>query len=133
MGIEGKEIRVKDVLTIGRDKPVRSALGMMGYFNMDCLLVMEDDYPVGMVTRSDIDKSLDLDMVEVGSIMSDPLVWVRYNTTLTEVAELMETEKVSKVPIFGNLSSGPVLLGMYVHERKEPEPIEVRKARFRST
>ena len=128
MGIDVKEIVVKDVITIGRDKSVRSASSMMGYFNVKCLLVMEDDYPVGMVTRSDIDKSLDADMVDVGTIMSDPLVWVRYNTTLTEVAELMETENVSKVPIFGNLSSGPVLLGMYMHEKVElVEPVELEE------
>ena len=128
MGIDVKEIVVKDVITIGRDKSVRSASSMMGYFNVKCLLVMEDDYPVGMVTTSDIKKSLDLDMVQVGSIMSDPLVWVRYNTTLTEVAELMETEQVSKVPIFGNLSSGPVLLGMYMHVKKElEEPLEIEE------
>ena len=126
MGIDVKEIVVKDVITIGRDKSVRSASSMMGYFNVKCLLVMEEDYPVGMVTRSDIDKSLDPDMVDVGSVMSDPLVWVRYNTTLTEVAELMETENVSKVPIFGNLSSGPVLLGMYMQEKVElEEPVEL--------
>ncbi len=127
MGIDVKEIVVKDVITIGRDKSVRSASSMMGYFNVKCLLVMEEDYPVGMVTRSDIDKSLDPDMVDVGSVMSDPLVWVRYNTTLTEVAELMETENVSKVPIFGNLSSGPVLLGMYMHEKQELEPLELEE------
>ncbi|MES0325586.1 MAG: CBS domain-containing protein [Candidatus Bathyarchaeia archaeon] len=126
MGIDVKEIVVKDIITIGRGKSVRSASSMMGYFNVKCLLVMEEDYPVGMVTRSDIDKSLDPDMVDVGSVMSDPLVWVRYNTTLTEVAELMETENVSKVPIFGNLSSGPVLLGMYMHEKVElEEPVEL--------
>jgi CBS domain-containing protein len=126
MGIDVKEIVVKDVITIRRDKSVRSASSMMGYFNVKCLLVMEEDYPVGMVTRSDIGKSLDPDMVDIGSVMSDPLVWVRYNTTLTEVAELMETENVSKVPIFGNLSSGPVLLGMYMHEKVElEEPIEL--------
>ena len=126
MGIDVKEIVVKDRITIGRGKSVRSASSMMGYFNVKCLLVMEEDYPVGMVTRSDIDKSLDPDMVDVGSVMSDPLVWVRYNTTLTEVAELMETENVSKVPIFGNLSSGPVLLGMYMHEKVElEEPVEL--------
>jgi len=126
MGIDVKEIAVKDIITIGRGKSVRSASSMMGYFNVNCLLVMEEDYPVGMVTRSDIDKSLDPDMVDVGSVMSDPLVWVRYNTTLTEVAELMETENVSKVPIFGNLSSGPVLLGMYMHEKVElEEPVEL--------
>ena len=128
MGIDVKEIVVKDVITICRDKSVRSASSMMGYFNVNCLLVTEEDYPVGMVTRSDIKKSLDPDMVDVGSIMSDPLVWVRYNTTLSEVAELMETESVSKVPIFGNLSSGPVLLGMYMHERKElEEPLELEE------
>ena len=126
MGIDVKEIVVKDIITIGRGKSVRSASSMMGYFNVKCLLVMEEDYPVGMVTRSDIDKSLDPDMVDVGSVMSDPLVWVRYNTTLTEVAELMETENVRKVPIFGNLSSGPVLLGMYMHEKVElEEPVEL--------
>jgi len=126
MGIDVKEIAVKDIITIGRGKSVRSASSMMGYFNVKCLLVMEEDYPVGMVTRSDIDISLDPDMVDVGSVMSDPLVWVRYNTTLTEVAELMETENVSKVPIFGNLSSGPVLLGMYMHEKVElEEPVEL--------
>ena len=126
MGIDVKEIVVKDIITIGRGKSVRSTSSMMGYFNVKCLLVMEEDYPVGMVTRSDIDKSLDPDMVDVGSVMSDPLVWVRYNTTLTEVAELMETENVSKVPIFGNLSSGPVLLGMYMHEKVElEEPVEL--------
>ena len=126
MGIDVKEIVVKDIITISRGKSVRSASSMMGYFNVKCLLVMEEDYPVGMVTRSDIDKSLDPDMVDVGSVMSDPLVWVRYNTTLTEVAELMETENVSKVPIFGNLSSGPVLLGMYMHEKVElEEPVEL--------
>ena len=128
MSIDVKEIVVKDVITIGRDKSVRSATSMMGYFNVECLLVMEEDYPVGMVTRSDIKKSLDPDMVDVGAIMSDPLVWVRYNTTLSEVAELMETENVSKVPIFGNLSSGPVLLGMYIHEKVElEEPLELKE------
>ncbi len=127
LSIDVKEIVVKDVITIGRDKSVRSASSMMGYFNVKCLLVMEEDYPVGMVTRSDIDKSIDPDMVDVGTIMSDPLVWVRYNTTRSEVAELMETENVSKVPIFGNLSSGPVLLGMYLHERQEIEPLELEE------
>lgn len=126
MGIDVKEIVVKDIITIGRDKSVRSASSMMGYFNVKCLLVMEEDYPVGMITRSDIDKSLNPDMVDVGTVMSDPLIWVRYNTTLTEVAELMETENVSKVPIFGNLSSGPVLLGMYMHENVElEEPVNL--------
>jgi hypothetical protein len=31
----------------------------------------------------------------------------------------MEEKEVNKIPIFGNLSNGPILLGLYVHNKKE--------------
>jgi CBS domain-containing protein len=124
MGIDAKEIGVKDVITIDRGKSVRSASSLMGYFKVDSLLVTDDNYPVGIITMSDIERrKTDMDMVETGEIMSEPLIWTRYNTTLTEVAEIMELEMIKRLPIFGNLSSGPIILGMYVH--KAPESREV--------
>jgi len=118
MGVDAKKIGVRDVITLDRGKSVRSASSLMGYFRVDSLLVTDNDHPVGIVTRSDIERrKTDLDMVDIGEIMSEPLVWTRYNTTLTEVAEIMELEMIRRLPIFGNLSSGPIILGMYVHER----------------
>ncbi len=122
MGIDAKEIGVKDVITIDRGKTVRSASSLMGYFKVECLLVTEGDHPVGFVTRGDIERrKTDMDMVEIGEIMSEPLIWTRYNTTLTEVAEIMELEMIKRLPIFGNLSSGPIMLGMYVHKAESIE------------
>ncbi len=64
-------------------------------------------------------KKLDPHLTTIGEITSKPLIWTRYNTTLTEVAEIMEEKEVNKIPIFGNLSNGPILLGLYVHNKKE--------------
>ena len=117
MDIDTKEIVVRDAITIDREKSVRSALSFMNYFKVSNLIVTEKDYPVGMFTSSDAPAS-EHEIITVGEVMSEPLKWVRYNTTLSEVADIMKTEKISKIPIFGNLSSGPILLGVYVYEEK---------------
>ena len=125
MVIDTKEIVVRDAITIDREKSVRSAVSFMNYFKASSLIVTEDDYPVGMFTVKDVPAS-EQEMLTVGDVMSEPLKWVRYNTTLSEVAEIMEEEKISKIPIFGNLSSGPILRGVYVLDKKE-ERIELER------
>lgn len=117
MSIDIKEIVVRDAITIDREKSVRSAVSFMNYFKLDTLIVTEEDYPIGMFTKKDVPAS-EHEMITVGDVMSEPLKWVRYNTTISEVAEIMDEESISRVPIFGNLSSGPILLGIYVHEVK---------------
>ena len=117
MVIDTKEIVVRDAITIDREKSVRSAVSFMNYFKVSNLIVTEADYPVGMFTVKDVPAS-EQEMLTVGAVMSEPLKWVRYNTTISEVAEIMEEEKISKIPIFGNLSSGPILLGVYVLDKK---------------
>lgn len=124
MAVEVKNIVVKDVITVKKERSVASAKSLMTYFNLDALVVTDDDEPVGIITLADIqsrvvDKELDPHVTIVGEIHSEPLIWVRYNTTLTEVGEIMEEEHINRVPIFGNLSNGPILLGIYVNEPRE--------------
>ena len=124
MVVEVKNIVVKDVITVKKERSVASAKSLMTYFNLDALIVTDDDGPIGIVTLSDIqkrvvDQELDPHVTIVGEVHSEPLIWVRYNTTLTEVGEIMEEEKINRVPIFGNLSNGPILLGIYVNEPRE--------------
>lgn len=123
MSVEVKNIIVKDVVKVHKDRPVASAKSLMTYFNLDALIVTEGDEPIGILTLGDIqrrvlDKKLDPISIIVEEVFSEPLIWVRYNSTLSEVAEIMEMEKINKVPIFGNLSNGPILLGLYVHKKK---------------
>jgi CBS domain-containing protein len=124
MPVEVKDIVVKDIITVRKDRTVASARSLMSYFNLDALIVTDDDEPIGIVTLSDIqtrviDKKLDPHTTLIGEAHSEPLIWVRYNTTLTEIAEIMEEEHVRRLPIFGNLSNGPILLGLYMHELRE--------------
>ena len=124
MAVEVKNIVVKDVITVKKERSVASAKSLMTYFNLDALIVTDDDEPIGIVTLADIqervaDQELDPHVIMVGEIHSEPLIWVRYNTTLTEVGEIMEEEHINRVPIFGNLSNGPILLGIYVNEPRE--------------
>ncbi len=111
---------MKDALTIDAFKPVSLAKSYMNYFNLGALVVMEDGEPVGLITRSDIkrivEKGLDLELICVGEAASKPLVWVKHNTTLKEVAEVMSEKGIRKVPVFGFTSRGPLLLGLYEYE-----------------
>ena len=124
MSVEVKNIVVKDVITVRKDRTVASAKSLMTYFYLDALIVTDEEEPVGIVTLNDIqrrvlDKELDPQVTLVGEINSEPLIWVRYNTTLTEVGEIMEEEHINRLPIFGNLSNGPILLGLYVNEPRK--------------
>ena len=126
MTIMVRDIVVKDVITVRKDRTVASAKSLMTYFNLDTLIVTDIEEPIGIITLSDIEKrvnekKLDSQIVQVGEVCSKPLIWVRYNATLTEVVEIMEEEKIKRLPIFGNLSNGPILLGLYVHEPKKIE------------
>jgi len=127
--VEVKKIVVKDIVKVHKERPVASAKSLMNYFNLNALIVTDGDEPIGIITPSDIqkrvfDKKLDPHTVLIEEVFSDPLVWVRYNTTLTEVAEIMEAENINKIPVFGNLSNGPILLGLYVYEPSQEVMVE---------
>ena len=125
MGIDTKDIVVRDAITMDRERSVKSAVSFMNYFKVNTLIVTEANYPVGMFTLKDAPEA-NQELTSVGEAMSEPLKWVRYNTTLSEVAEVMEEEEINRLPIFGNLSTGPVLLGVYVHEStKIKEEMEI--------
>ena len=124
MVVEVKNIVVKDVITVKKERSVASAKSLMTYFNLDALIITDEGEPVGIVTLSDIqkrvlEKELDPHATMIGEVYSEPLIWVRYNTTLTEVGEIMEEEQINRIPIFGNLSNGPILLGIYVNKPRE--------------
>jgi len=122
--VEVKNLAVKDIFTVRKDRTVASIKSLMAYFNLDALIVTDEDEPVGIVTLGDIqrrvlDQKLDPHIISVGDIKSEPLIWTRYDTTLTEVAEIMEENQIKRLPIFGNLSNGPILLGVYVYQPED--------------
>jgi CBS domain-containing protein len=108
---------VKDVFTIKSGYSVNYAKSFMSYFQIECLVVLKDDEPVGIITNSDIKNKvnlLDLDphLLLVDEIMSKPLFWVTPNTSLDEAFILMNRKNIKRLPVIGYFSNGPVLLGL---------------------
>jgi CBS domain-containing protein len=62
----------------------------------------------------------------VREVMTTPLIWVTPDTPLHEAADIMTQKNIRRLPVIGNLSSGPVLLGLLsrvqtAHNEKETE------------
>jgi len=112
-----EDVMITDVITIKPDYPVKYADSLMKYFGIGCLVVVDEGLPVGILTDNDIVRRVymmkhDPHLLLVRDVMSAPLIWVTPSTPLHEAAEIMTEKNVRRLPVIGNLSSGPVLLGL---------------------
>ncbi|MFH2112194.1 MAG: CBS domain-containing protein [Candidatus Bathyarchaeota archaeon] len=117
MSISVEDVMITDVITIKPDYPVKYADSLMKYFSIGCLVVVDEGLPVGILTDNDIVRRVymmkyDPHLLLVREVMSTPLIWVTPSTPLHEAAAIMMEKNVRRLPVIGNLSSGPVLLGL---------------------
>ncbi len=122
--VSNRELSYTDVITITTGYPVKHAESLMRYFGIDCLVVVGDKEAVGLITSTDIRYKVytakrDPHLVLVDEIMSDPLIWVSPKTPMNEVFDIMQTRKIRRLPVIGNLTSGPVLLGLLILVKTE--------------
>lgn len=136
MSISVEDVMITDVITIKPDYPVKYADSLMKYFSIGCLVVVDGGLPVGILTENDIIKRVymmkhDPHLLLVRDVMSTPLIWVTPSTPLHEATEIMAKKNVRRLPVIGNLSSGPVLLGLLsrvqLAQEKEEAGIEAKK------
>ena len=107
MSLQVDDVMTKDVITIGRDYPVKYAESLMSYFGVDCLIVMEGHSPIGIITTGDItervlEKTLDPHIVHVGEAMSSPLVSVPNGTAVNVAVDIMLEHGIMRLPIIGD-------------------------------
>jgi len=117
VSISVEDVMITDVITIKPDYPVKYADSLMKYFGVGCLVVVDEDLPVGILTDNDIVRRVymmkhDPHLLLVREVMSTPLIWATPSMPLHEAAEIMMEKNVRRLPVIGNLSSGPVLLGL---------------------
>jgi CBS domain-containing protein len=117
-----EDAMITDVITIRMDYPVKYADSLMKYFKTNCLVVMNDKMPIGMLTNHDIIRRVfkqnkDPYIVLVGEAMSKPLIFIGPDEPLQDAYEIMNKNDIRRLPVIGKLSEGPVLLGLLL--RKE--------------
>jgi len=97
-------IMTKSPEPVNIDLTVMKAAGIMANRAERCLIVVKDDFVVGIVTASDmIEKVIaagaNPSEVYVRDIMATPVVTVNASASIQEAAELMSDYGISKLPV----------------------------------
>ena len=98
-----REIMKKQVITVDSSVSIRDAAKIMSDAGVGCVVVMEKNVAVGIVTERDFvrriaatEKPLSAPVKEV---MSSPLIVINPDESVWELAELMKLRRIHKVPI----------------------------------
>ena len=98
-----KDIMTKDVVSMGVDNSVFEAAELMSSNQVGCLVIMDGEVPMGIVTERDIvrrvvAKKLPMD-TKVSEIMSSSLITIDPDASLKEAARLMSSNKIRRLPV----------------------------------
>ena len=98
-----KDIMTKNVVSIGVDNSVLEAAEIMSSNQLGCLVIINRELPIGIVTERDIvrrvvAKKLPLD-TKISAIMSQSLITVDADASLKEAARLMSSNKIRRLPV----------------------------------
>jgi len=102
-----KDVMVGEVVTIEANVTVREAVRLMNDHEIGCLVVVQDEKPTGIVTERDMLKRVlvatrDPRAVEVGEVMSKPLLFMEPEKEIEEAVKLMFKYKIKKLPVIEN-------------------------------
>jgi CBS domain-containing protein len=99
-----EEFMIKNVCTVHPDTSVEEAVRTMNMHEIGCLVVVESERPIGIITERDLLKRV-LEQgklpktIKVGEIMSTPVIYGNPQMELEDAARLMFRKKVKKLPI----------------------------------
>jgi CBS domain-containing protein len=98
-----KDIMTKNVITITADKTVFEATELMDTKKIGCLIVVQNDAPVGIATERDIVRRIVAKKLpytlKVSEIMTTNLVTVDPESSLKDAARLMSNHKIRRLPV----------------------------------
>ena len=98
-----KNVMNKKVVIAKPEATLREASKVMSDLNIGCLVVVEKEKIVGIITSSDILKSIasgkDPDETLVQEMMSKPVKTIDSDKTIEDAANLMVQNKIKKLPV----------------------------------
>ena len=99
-----QEIMTSSVLAVSATATVKEAAMLMSKKAYGCVLVVEHDHAIGIITERDIVRQIvaegvDPSKVRAADIMSTPLVTIGTNSTAMEAAELMSAYGIRRIVV----------------------------------
>ena len=130
-----KKIMHKGVEWVSPDTAVTTLAKKMQQFDIGAIPVGENDRLIGMVTDRDITvrgfaDGKDLSKLTARDVMTAGLIYCRDNEDVDEVARIMESKQVRRLPVIdGNKRMiGMISLGDVSHAASQKVAAEVAKA-----
>ncbi len=98
-----KDVMISNVATLDSSSMIKDAAKLMDEKNIGCIIVTEDNLPIGILTERDFvkriaskEKPLTSSLQEV---MSSPLITIDPDETVWEAAEAMKVNNIHKLPV----------------------------------
>ncbi len=98
-----KDIMTKEVVSIDVNGSVFNAAELMSSNQLGCLVIMDKDVPVGIVTERDIVRRVCAKKLpgetKVSEIMSNSLITIDPDASLKDAARVMSSNKIRRLPV----------------------------------
>ena len=98
-----KDIMTENVVSISIVDSVFEAANLMNSNQVGCLVIMNEEEPIGIVTERDIvrrvvAKKLPLE-TKISAVMSKSLITIGPDASLKEAARVMSSNKIRRLPV----------------------------------
>jgi CBS domain-containing protein len=98
---------IKTVETVEAKATIIEAVTIMNEHEIDCLVIVKDERPVGIITERDmltrvLLEAKDPETTKVSQIMSTPLVLGEPQMSIQDAVRLMVEKEIKKLPIIEN-------------------------------
>jgi CBS domain-containing protein len=97
----------RNVVTITKDRPVFDAADLMRRHNIGCIVVIDNDEPIGIITERDLVRKVtakrkDPNTTLVEDVMSINVVTIDAGVDIKEVSDKMVKYNIKKMPVVEN-------------------------------
>ena len=101
-----KKVMLTDVPTLKKEAKVEEAAKLLAISNAGCVVIVENNEPLGIVTELDFVRNLVTKKVgfrePVSKIMSSPVLSMNPNTKLDEALKIIDTKNFRRYPVVDN-------------------------------
>lgn len=103
MVVPVRDVMKTNVITASLSETVHSAARRMVEENVGCIVVCENNKPVGMLTNKDLVKKVIYYNIPLGTkvkdVMTAPITTAESLTPVVEIARLMDEKNIKRIPI----------------------------------
>ena len=98
-----KDVMISNLATLDISTTIKDAAKLMDEKNIGCIIVTENNLPIGIVTERDFVKRIASKEVPLSSslkkVMSSPLIDIDPDETVWEAAQTMKIKNIHKLPV----------------------------------